>query len=214
MVQALAPDRSDQPFSKRILPRRGWCNRLVPDAHGAQSACDDSAIDAIPITDEVKRRLIPRECLGQLACNPFCRRICCDVDPDQVSAVQTDDDEGIEQIKANGRNDEQINGSNVRRMVPQKRAPSLTWRPASLGHVLGDARLRYIKPELEQFAVDTRRTPKRILHAHLPDQRAEVCLDLRPPSQWARLPAPVAAKAGPMPPHERFGANNRENVQD
>src|SRR3984893_852650 len=45
MVNTLAPDRSDQPFGKAVLPRRGWCSRLVPDAHGAQSARDDSAID-------------------------------------------------------------------------------------------------------------------------------------------------------------------------
>src|SRR5665647_464806 len=87
MIDTLAPDRSDQPFGKAILPRRGRCSRLVPDAHGAQSACDDGAIDVIPIADEVKRSLIPRECLSQLACDPFCRRICCDVDPDEVSAV-------------------------------------------------------------------------------------------------------------------------------
>jgi hypothetical protein len=49
MIQTLATDSSNQPFSKPILPRRGWCYRVVPDAHGAQSACDDGAIDAIPI---------------------------------------------------------------------------------------------------------------------------------------------------------------------
>jgi hypothetical protein len=38
VVQTLTPDRSDQPFHKAILPGRGWCNWLVPDAHGAQSA--------------------------------------------------------------------------------------------------------------------------------------------------------------------------------
>jgi hypothetical protein len=32
MVHALAPDRSDQPFSEAILPRRRWCGRFVPDA--------------------------------------------------------------------------------------------------------------------------------------------------------------------------------------
>ena len=64
MVHTLAPDRSNQPFGKAILPRRGRRGRLVPDAHGAQSACDDGAIDAIPIADEVKRSLIPREGLG------------------------------------------------------------------------------------------------------------------------------------------------------
>jgi hypothetical protein len=26
MIDALASDRSDLPFSKAILPRRGWCN--------------------------------------------------------------------------------------------------------------------------------------------------------------------------------------------
>ena len=60
MVHTLAPDRSDQPFDKAILPRRGWCGRLVPDAHGAQSARDDAAIDPVAIADEVVRSLILR----------------------------------------------------------------------------------------------------------------------------------------------------------
>ena len=64
MIHALAPDRSDQPFSKAILPRRGRRYGLVPDAHGAHSADDNGAIDSIPIADEVARSLIPRECLG------------------------------------------------------------------------------------------------------------------------------------------------------
>src|ERR1700738_4550492 len=37
VVHTLTPDRSDQAFGKAILPRRGRCGRLVPDAHGAQS---------------------------------------------------------------------------------------------------------------------------------------------------------------------------------
>jgi hypothetical protein len=64
MIDALAPDRSDQPFSNAILPRRGWCGRLVPDAHGSQSARDDAAIDPVAIADEVMRRLVPRKSLG------------------------------------------------------------------------------------------------------------------------------------------------------
>src|ERR1700726_47083 len=82
MVNTLASDRSDQPFGKAILPRRGWCSRLVPDAHGAQSACDDGAIDPVAIANDVLWGLIPRKSLGDPTCNPFCRRICCDVDPD------------------------------------------------------------------------------------------------------------------------------------
>ena len=64
MVHALAPDRPDQPFGKAILPRRGRRGGLVPDALGAHPACDNAAVDPIPIADEVARRLSPREGLG------------------------------------------------------------------------------------------------------------------------------------------------------
>jgi hypothetical protein len=94
VVHTLTPYRSDQPFGKAILPRRGWCGRLVPNAHGAQSARDDAAIDPIAIADKVARSLIPRKCLRYLTSNPFCRRVCRDVDPDEVSAAEPDDDEG------------------------------------------------------------------------------------------------------------------------
>ena len=158
--------------------------------------------------------LIPGECLGNLTRNLFGRWVCCDIDPDQLSAVQLNDDKALEQVKANGGNDEQVHGGNVRRVVPQKGAPSLTWWPAPLDHVFCDARLRHLKSGLEQFAVDARRAPKRILDAHPPDQRAEVRLDLRPPSPRARLPTPVIAETGTMPPHERLRLDDRDNLQN
>ena len=73
-IEALASDRSDQPFSEAILPRRSRRNRLVADAHSTNAALSDVAIDAIVISDEVTWRLIPRECLSELACNPICGR--------------------------------------------------------------------------------------------------------------------------------------------
>jgi hypothetical protein len=99
VVHTFTPDRSDQPFGKAILPRRGWCGGLVPDAHGAQSARDDAAIDPVAIADEVARGLIPGKCLRDLTCNSFGRRIFRDVDPDEVSAAESNDDEGIEQVE-------------------------------------------------------------------------------------------------------------------
>src|SRR5712692_2775822 len=214
VVHTLTPDRSDQPFGKAILPRRGWCGGLVRDAHGAQSARDDAAIDPVAIADEVVRSLIPRKCLRYLTCNPFCRRICCDVDPDEVSAVEPDNDEGIEQVETDSWSNEQVHGGNVRRVVTQEGSPFLAGWPPSFDHVLGDARLCDLKPELEQFAVDAWRAPKRIFHAHPPDQYAQLRVDLRSPSLWARLPTPVAAKAGPVPTHERLGPDDCENLQD
>ena len=74
VIETLASDRSDQPFSEAILPRRSRRNRLVADAHSTNAALSDVAIDAIVISDEVTWRLIPRECLSELACNPICGR--------------------------------------------------------------------------------------------------------------------------------------------
>src|SRR6266436_1003390 len=93
MIDALTPNRSDQPLSKTTLPRRGWCHGPIAYAHGAQSACDDRTID--------------------------------------------------------GRDNEQVHSGDILNMITQKGAPSLTWRPASLYHVLGDTRLRDVKSKLE-----------------------------------------------------------------
>src|SRR5258708_284375 len=99
-------------------------------------------------------------------------------------------------------------------MTTQKGAPYLAWRPTPFDHVLGDARLRDLKPELEQFAVDAWRAPKRIFDAHPPDQDAQLRRDLRSPSPWARLPTPIATKSGSVPTHERLGPDDCENLQD
>src|SRR4030088_41810 len=139
--------------------------------------------DAIPIADEVFWGIIPRKRLGHLTRNPIRGRVCSDIDPDEVSAVEADDHEGVEQAKANGRNNEQIHRGNVRRVVTQERSPFLAWRSTALDHVLGDAGLGHLKPELEKFSVNAWRAPKRIFDAHPPDQRAQVPHDLRPPSQ-------------------------------
>src|SRR5436309_15529380 len=106
MVDALAPDRSDQPFCEAVLPRRAWGDGLVTDAHGAQSACDGSAVDSIPIPDQVARSLIPSEYFCDLTCDPVRGQSRVGVDPDNVPAGQPDNDEGIEQPEANGRNNE------------------------------------------------------------------------------------------------------------
>jgi hypothetical protein len=135
-------------------------------------------------------------------------------DPREVPTIEPHDNEGIEQIETNVRDNKQVHGGNVWSMITQEGSPSLTGRPPSFDHALGDARLSDLKPELEQFAVDTWRAPKRIFDAHQPDQYPQLCLNLRSPSQPARLPTPVAAKASPMPTHERLGSDDCEKLQD
>lgn len=93
VVKALALNRSDQPFGIGILPRRCCRNRSVPDAHRLQAPCDDGAIDTITIADEIFWRFIPGKRFGYLPRNPFSRRVRGRVNPDQISAIKTNNDE-------------------------------------------------------------------------------------------------------------------------
>src|SRR5262249_30865024 len=124
------------------------------------------------------------------------------------------DDQGIEQAETNGRHDEQIHGGDLRRVITQESPPSLAWRPTSFDHVLGNARLRHLKSELKQLTMNARRSPKRVFHAHLPDQGAQLRADLRPPSPRAGSPTPIAAKAGSMPTNNGLRLNDSEHSSD
>ena len=142
------------------------------------------------------------------------RRMWCDVDPDKFSALQSNDDEHIEQVEANGRGNEQVHGCDARRMVTQEGAPPRGGRSPSLDHILRDAGLSDLKAELEQLAVDARRSPQRIVNAHPSDEHAQVPIDLRPTSKGAGFPTPVPAEAGSVPSHEGLGVDNRDGLED
>jgi len=78
-VHTFSPDRSNQLFGIAVLPGRGWCSRLVSDAHGA--------IDPIPIADEVARGFVPRKASVNWRTIHSAVEFVVYVDPDEVSAV-------------------------------------------------------------------------------------------------------------------------------
>jgi hypothetical protein len=87
---------------------------------------------SVAVSDHVARSHVPRKRLGDLTCNPLRRRVGCDVNPSEISTIQPHDDERIKQIEANGRDNEQVLGGNVRRVVMREGPPSLPGRPPRL----------------------------------------------------------------------------------
>src|ERR1700738_1245876 len=80
---SLAPDQPDRSFV---------------DAHGAQSARDSGAVDPIAVPYHITRSPIPNvSVIG---------RICCDVDPDGISAMKPHDDKPYQQSGSDGRDNE------------------------------------------------------------------------------------------------------------
>ena len=145
VINAFATDGANQPFGKAILPWGARRNRLIADAHGPNSSPDNATVDAVAITDQIAWHHVPGEFLGYLLRNPFRRRVGRDIDPHKVSPCQPNNDKGIEQLKSDGGNNEQIHRGNLRRVIADKGTPTLTGRATLPGHVLADGRLRDCK---------------------------------------------------------------------
>jgi len=67
MVQAIASDRTDRPFTISILPRRSRRGRPIPNAHRPKAADEGVTVDGVAVTDDVSRRSFPTIGLGELA---------------------------------------------------------------------------------------------------------------------------------------------------
>jgi len=71
VIEAVPPDRTDQPLRVAILPRRPRRTRSIPDAHCLKAPDEDFAIRTVSITDEISRCLVPATGFSQLTGNPF-----------------------------------------------------------------------------------------------------------------------------------------------
>jgi hypothetical protein len=99
MVEAIPPDRSDEPLRTTVLPRRPWRDRLIPYAHRSQPAQNSIAVDAITVANDVARCPLPPVRLGQLAGNPFRGRMRRDSHPQKLATTVLQDQQSVEQPK-------------------------------------------------------------------------------------------------------------------
>ena len=99
----------------------------------------------------------------------------CDAKPQNMSPTVPHDQQSIEQAKRDCRHDEHIHRRDPVSVVAEERPPALGRRVSSPDHVLGHARLSDIDAELEEFPMDSRRSPQGIGNAHLADILFEGC---------------------------------------
>ena len=74
MISALTPDRPDQSFNIPVLPGRAERRGPVPDAHCSDASFEPAAKCSVIVANEIFRRAVPGECLGNLARQPPRRR--------------------------------------------------------------------------------------------------------------------------------------------
>src|SRR6202030_4271245 len=191
VVKTFPSDRTDQPFSICVLPRgtrRCWS---VANAYRSESADKDLTIGPIPVTNEIAGSLFPAACFRDLICDPFCGWMRCDAKPQNMSPTVPHDQQSIEQAKRDCRHDKQIHRRDAVGIIADKGSPALRRRVSSLDHVFGDAGLSDIDAELEEFSLDSRRSPQRVGNAHLADKLAYLQRNCWPATPRFRFPSPI-----------------------
>ena len=85
MVQTFAAETPDQPLDVRILPRTPGGDQHVFDPHVPHPLPKRGTVDAVPITQEILRCLVPREGINDLLGGPLRGGMLSDVEMDETS---------------------------------------------------------------------------------------------------------------------------------
>jgi len=97
VVQAFTANTPDQPLNIRILPRTSWGDHDFLDPQMLYPLLKGRAIDAVPVTQEIPRGLVPREGLDDLLGGPFRGGMLGDVEVDDAPSMMGQDDQDKEQ---------------------------------------------------------------------------------------------------------------------
>src|SRR5262245_12750035 len=99
---------------------------------------------------------------------------------DNASTVLHKNDKDEQDFKPDRVDGEEVYRSELGYVIIEERSPRLRWWFWSPDHVFGNRSLGNLNSNFEQFAVDPRRTPKRVFTAHCSSQIASF-----PRKTWA-----------------------------
>src|SRR5664279_1669677 len=153
-----------------------------------------------------------RRCRGTCS-NGKASRSCCpvhsavglrgDVEMHDPPAVVSQHQEHVQHLKANGRHREEVDRNRGLHVVFQEGPPCLRRRIPTADHVFAHAGLADVNAEFEEFPVDTRSAPERVLAAHLPNQLTDFLRHRRAAAlAAANLPSPKQSKSLAVPSYD------------
>src|SRR5947208_3184628 len=212
MVKAFPSNRSNHALCISVLPGRTWRNDRFPDVQRLCLTRKSFSIDLVSVTDQMARGLLQPARLDQLPPSPIRGRMFRDIKMYQPPPVVAQHHKHEQDRKGRRRNREEIQRDQILGVILQKRAPRLRRRPPRPEHILRDRRLRYRQAQLQQLAVDPRRTPERIGAADPPNQISELRPDRGPTASALTLPRPVAPEPLPVPADHGLGPHHLQRI--
>ena len=211
MIQALAPDRADEPLAERVLPRALRRREHLLDPHALHAAPELLAIDLVAITQEIAWGGVVWEGVDELLRGPGGGGVLGHVEVDDAPAVVGEDDEDEEDAEASGRHGEEVDRDQVGDVVSEERPPGLRRLGLTLRHEPGDGPLGDLDAELQKLSVDARGAPERIRGGHLPHEAGDLGIDAgattgRPTGE----PGPVLAEPTALPSEDGSGCHDNQ----
>ena len=170
MIQALAADRADDPLDVGPLPGRPRCRQHFLDAEILDLLGEVVTEDAVAISQQIAWRGIPRKGLTELLRGLLRRGVSRDAEVEDPAALVGQHQEYVQDLEPDGRHGEEVDRDHGLEVILEEGAPGLRGRPPVAHQVFAHAGLADVDAELEQFPVNARSAPERILPAHLADQ--------------------------------------------
>src|SRR5580658_8368999 len=196
-------------LSDAVLPWTPDAGANWSNAARLQELDDVAAEFGIPVQYHVPLGTGQRKRLSQLRYDPLARRVRRYVEVQNATAAVLDHKQAIEHNKRQCGNGKEVKRRDHFAMVVEECCPALRFAPVGVKlqptQISRYGGLRNIQPQLEQFAVNTRCPPARVVSLHPTNQLADLAADLWP-SRVAgpRPPSPEQPEAGAIPGYNRL----------
>ncbi len=187
---------------------------MVPNAHCTDPLQENWTKRGVSIPNEISRRVVPRERLGDLARDPLRGWVCRHAKRHPKSSSVAHNDKTIQNLECDRRQDKKVDRRDAVYVIAEKRPPALRRWSRVAAHVPSDRRLGDLEAELEQLTMNTRRAPKCVRTAHLANERAQLSRNLRSANTVAGSPAPIRPKPGTVPANDGLRPDNRNHLKD
>jgi hypothetical protein len=123
LIQALAPDRADEPLHERLLPRALRRRDYLLDSHALHAVPQRLLINAVAVADEIGRRGLIREGVNELLSGPNGRGVLGHVEVDDSPTVVGEDDKDEEDAEGSGGHGEEVDRDQVADVVTEEGPP-------------------------------------------------------------------------------------------
>jgi hypothetical protein len=159
----------------------------------------------ISVAQQITRRALPWKRFAELVSSPFDSRMRRHGEVNDAPTLVRQHQKHVQDLESDRRHREEVDGYKAVDVILEESPPGLGRRRSISHKVFAHARFANIDAELQQFAVNARRAPARIVFAHAPDESANLGWNRRPTGFASPdLPCPEEAKRVAVPGNDGF----------